>query len=46
MELIKGKSNDLKYHLRSFQNARFEVEHNMKLMKYHADEIKRIQSGK
>jgi len=46
MELIKNKSNDLKYHLRSFQDARFAVEHNMKLMKYHADEIKRIQTGK
>lgn len=46
MKTAKGKINDLSYHLKSFQDARFAPEHNMKLIKYHLDEIKRIQAGK
>lgn len=38
-----GKSNDLKWHIREWQEARYSINADMKRMMYHAKEIKRLQ---
>ena len=43
---MKPIEDNLAHHLKSFQDARFAPEHNMQLIKYHLDEIKRIQARK
>lgn len=39
-------SNDLKWHIREWQEARYSINSDMKRMMYHAKEIKRLQDEK
>jgi len=40
------KSDDLKWHIREWQEARYSINNDMKRMMYHAKEIKRLQDEK
>ena len=40
------ESNDLKWHVKQWQDARYNINTDMKRMMYHAKEIKRLQNEK
>jgi hypothetical protein len=40
------KSDDLKWHIKQWQEARYSINSDMKRMMYHAKEIKRLQDEK
>ena len=40
------ESNDLKWHVKQWQEARYNINTDMKRMMYHAKEIKRLQNEK
>jgi len=42
----KEQSNDLKWHIKQWQESRFRINTDMKLMMFHAKEIKRLQDEK
>lgn len=42
----KEKTNDLKWHIREWQEVRYNINTDMKRMMYHAKEIKRLQEEK
>ena len=40
------QTNDLKWHIKEWQEARYNINTDMKRMMFHAKEIKRIRDGK
>lgn len=38
------QSNDLNWHIREWQEARYNINNDMKRMMFHAKEIKRLQN--
>jgi hypothetical protein len=43
---MEKKSNDLKWHVKQWQDARYNINTDMKRMMFHAKEIKRLQNEK
>lgn len=43
---MEEKTNDLKWHVKQWQEARYNINTDMKRMMYHAKEIKRLQNEK